>query len=270
MIAVALGGLLACSCTDREDEFLYQDLGTKKVVVSPNNTENPYDWVGVKHNIHLDEISSILFEEYDNPNNLELSIVTSLTKEHLSELYDNTLVEPIINNGLYRCETEAELSEVLKNDIFSNTSEAYINSILSSIENLKNDSYMSYKAYISEMESRIVTDNKIQEVEKVVLLSFTSTLRHSIYYWYEPETSAKVKCKWLKIALADGKGALASGAQGAAIGAIAGTGGAVIGASTGALIGAVAASIEKAEQLDSIKEPVDDKPIEEPKPEIQN
>ena len=57
---------------------------------------------------------------------------------------------------------------------------------------------------------------------------------------------------------------------GAAIGAIAGTGGAVIGASTGALIGAVAASIEKAEQLDSIKEPVDDKPIEEPKPEIQN
>lgn len=270
MIAVALGGLLACSCTDREDEFLYQDLGTKKVVVSPNNTENPYDWVGVKHNIHLDEISNILFEEYDNPNNLELSIVTSLTKEHLSELYDNTLVEPIINNGLYRCETEAELSEVLKNDIFSNTSEAYINSILSSIEKLKNDSYMSYKAYISEMESRIVTDNKIQEVEKVVLLSFTSTLRHSIYYWYEPETSAKVKCKWLKIALADGKGALASGAQGAAIGAIAGTGGAVIGASTGALIGAVAASIEKAEQLDSIKEPVDDKPIEEPKPEIQN
>ena len=129
---------------------------------------------------------------------------------------------------------------------------------------------MSYKSYISEMESKIVSDNKMKETEKVVLLSFTSTLRHSIYYWYEPETSTKVKCKWLKIALADGKGALAGGSQGAAIGAIAGPEGAVVGASAGAVIGAVAASIEKAEQLDSVKEPEKDKPIEEPKPELNN
>ena len=129
---------------------------------------------------------------------------------------------------------------------------------------MENTGYEPYYDTICNFEKNIISNsNTISQEEKQILLSFTSVLRHSLYYWYEENPSAKVSEKW-QIAVADAKGALTGGLQGVGIGKeVGGTVGASIGAGVGAVIGAVEASIEKAAELDKIKQKEKDKENQE-------
>lgn len=244
--------ILFISCNEDNDVY---DKNTiqKKAIVSPNNTNNPYDSIGANHNFHLNNIFSFLYDQYTNPNIIHTDTILLITNNYLLSKYNHTITNEIFNTKIYRCETNQELANKMNAFGFSPKASTYVFALLDTIELISSNSYKNYKNIICYTENNIINDVDINERDKAILLSFTSVLRHSIYYWYE-ESGAKV-AKWLRIALADAKGALTGAGVGAALGSSIPGVGTVGGAITGGAIGATEASVEKAAELDKIEKP---------------
>lgn len=254
------------SCT--EDEYSVEnssELGYNyKTTVSPNNNLNPNDSIGVLHNIHLDSIISILCENYTNPDAIHQDTLNRIVRDYFLNIYDKDIVEAVFDEKTYRIDDNKSIDAILTEAKFSEETKKEIFSLLEIINSMENTGYEPYYDTICNVERNIISNSStISQEEKQIILSFTSVLRHSLYYWYEESTAVKVSERW-QIAVADAKGALSGGAQGAGIGSVSGNVvGASIGAGVGAVIGAVAASIEKAAELERIKEKEKDKENQE-------
>ncbi len=268
LIAVcAMLGFQFVSCNDDNDELLNNNLNggilNSKVATSPCNSLNPYDSVGILHNQHLTNVFDDLYSLYQDPNILEVDTINSYAREYLSSKYNEVFISDIVDTRIYRCNTDEELLSTMVNLGFSNAAISVVNSTVSTIENITNNSYRDYYNAIYNIEKNVISRTDLSQSEKEIILCFTSVYRHSIYYWYEgKDASSKAKVpKWLQVAAADGKGALAGAGTGAAAGAVVGGApGAAAGAIAGGVVGAAAASIEKAAELDKIKKPENEKP----------
>ena len=265
LLAIFAGAFMS-SCT--EDEYSMEN-GSEieysyKTTMSPVNRLNPNDSIGVLHNIHLDSIISLLCDNYADADAIHQDTLNRIVRDYFFNIYDKDIVVEVFDEKTYRVEDNKTIDTILTGAKFSEETKKGIFSLLEIVNTMENTGYEPYYDTICNFEKNIISNsNTISQEEKQILLSFTSVLRHSLYYWYEENPSAKVSEKW-QIAVADAKGALTGGLQGVGIGKeVGGTVGASIGAGVGAVIGAVEASIEKAAELDKIKQKEKDKENQE-------
>ena len=209
---------------------------SKSEMINPNNSGNKLDSIGINHNIHLDDVLSIINQNYIYPNNLSSDDALGIYQDYL------------LNKG-YSIEEIDYAFQIIKDGYSLPTNvEEYINSLQDSISVIPNESYGNYKDLVIRYENRIMADTSLSDIEEGSLLAFTSVLRHSMYFWYE--SPSKALPNWLKIAGADATGAAVGMAGGASLGW---TGSIIIG-----VIGAVGKSLEKAEELEKLEKPTTD------------
>ena len=116
---------------------------------------------------------------------------------------------------------------------------------------MENKGYSPYYEVICKVEEDILSNQSFTTTEEQILLSFTSVLRHSLYYWYEPISLAKSTPDWASIALADARGAIKGAKAGLRVGSAVGHPAA--GTAVGAVAGAALKSAKKAHKTNKIK-----------------
>lgn len=209
---------------------------SKTETIQPNNPNNPLESIGINHNIHLNDVLSIISCNYIYPNGLS-------PEDALDVYYD------YLNNMGYTKESMDFAFEIIENGYsLPNNVNHYIESLLDSISIIPNVSYNNYKHLVFRYEDRIMADATLNDIEEGALLAYTSVLRHSMYFWYE--VPSKAIPNWLQIVGADAAGA----ATGFASCADDNLGMAIV---CGILVGA-GKSIEKAGELKEIEKPTTD------------
>ncbi len=265
LLAIFAGAFMS-SCT--EDEYSVEnssELGCNyKTTVSPNNNLNPNDSIGVLHNIHLDSIISILCENYTNPDAIHQDTLNRIVRDYFLNIYDKDIVEAVFDDESNTLDDEKSLDLVLTELNFSEDAKEIVFSLFNRVEEMENNGYMPYYDTICNVERNIISNKSFTATETQILLSFTSVLRHSLYYWYEENTLAKSTPDWILIAGADAAGALTGAKTGAEVGMILGqAAGATIGTAVGAVAGAAGASATMALELRKLKEKGKDKENQE-------
>lgn len=253
LLAIFAGAFM-CSCT--EDEYSVEngsELGyTYKTTLSPNNNVNPNDSVGVLHNIHLDSIISILGENYSDPDAIHQDTLHQVVENYFLNIYDEDIVEEIFKEESSALNEETSLELVLKELDFSEDAKEIVFSLFKTVEEMENIGYEPYYDTICNVERNIISNRSFTATETQILLSFTSVLRHSLYYWYEEPTLAKSDVDWALIAGADAGGALKGAKTGLRVGSAVGH--SAVGAGVGAAVGATYKSVKMARKLKKINE----------------
>lgn len=225
----------------------------------PHNSNNIYDDIGSKHNSLLDDCrnKTLLFIR-NNPDSI-------LNLEKSIEISNSILLENDYDTTGYASLTRMILSDTSK--LFSNTIEnlslspfsyTILTNLIEELDSLAmsgNKEYVNYKSIVVNYEDLIIKDSTLTDVEKFTLLSSTSIMRHSLYYWSNNESycslmTAKAKVpKWIRavaMAVCDVAGGIAGGVVGAVSGGSAG-------AVDGAIKGAVTASNGVSTLIDNIE-----------------
>lgn len=243
-ILFAVGAVLTCTilfvaCNkENAEKSNINDLSSpmKSEMTQPNNPVNPLDNIGINHNIHLNDVLSIINTRYIEPNSLSSDDVLGIYREYL------------INNGYAENDIDFAFEIIKEGCSIPGKVEQYMESLQDSISIIPNESYDNYKNLVMRYENRIMADATLNDVEEGALLAFTSVYRHSLYYWYE--APSKALPNWVKIAAAD--------AAGAAEGFV---GGVTVHWALGVVCGVVMGvdkSIEKAEKLKDSEKPTTD------------
>lgn len=187
-----------------------------------SNPANPYDYFGVQH---FNGVNALLkdFQVYPTiPEILEKS--ATIFCETKSENYENILTEEqirqIYNDAINKFSfcSDLELSQELRDEL--TTLSKVINDIC---ENPEEYSYEYLKSQIIDYEATVIENHNLTEKTKEVILSSTSTVRHSALQWEDvifdpnfngPEPNGatvgikKLKWwQWLVVAAADAGGA---------------------------------------------------------------
>lgn len=243
-ILFAVGVVLTCTilfvaCNkENAEKSNINDLSSpmKSEMTQPNNPVNPLDIIGIKHNIHLNDVLLIINSRYIEPNGLSSDDVLGMYREYL------------INNGYAENDIDSAFEIIKEGCSIPGKVEQYMESLQDSISIIPNESYDNYKNLVMRYENRIMADATLSDVEEGALLAFTSVYRHSLYYWYE--APSKTTPKWLQIVFADAAGAVEGfsglGRSSSALGII------------GGIIVGVNKSVEKAEKLKDSEKPTTD------------
>ncbi len=252
LLAIFAGAFMS-SCT--EDEYSVEnslELGCNyKTTVSPNNNVNPNDSVGVLHNIHLDSIISILGENYSDPDAIHQDTLHQVVENYFLNIYDKDIVEAVFDDESNTLDDETSLELVLKELDFSEDAKEIVFSLFKTVEEMENIGYEPYYDTICNVERNIISNRSFAATETQILLSFTSVLRHSLYYWYEPISLAKSTPDWASIAVADARGAIKGAKAGLRVGSAVGH--PAVGTAVGAVAGAALKSAVKAHKTNKIK-----------------
>lgn len=270
VILLLIGLVTLGSCSDNEfnEQSSKINATSFKSLSVPGNNANPYDSVGILHNAYCDLITIDLFDNYTNPNTLEVEEFYDFVKNDIVNrgiVYDPymdtimplSMINNIVNSNNY-------CIDVIQNSEVSDTVKTIILDMFENIIALSSNTYSDYKSLICEVETNVLS-SMLSEKEKAIILSSTSVARYSLYYWYNNYSSgSKEAPRWLQISLADIAGAcngsLTGGAAGAgigvAVGGIPGAGtGVVVGGAIGAVGGAIIASLAKADAYDVLHKP---------------
>lgn len=222
IVAIAiLSASFFFSCSDREDSYTQKEINESSFSKSHSEASfdlNPFDDVGYLHNIFVSEIYPTI------PYGVKTEDVLDICSNYFFDNgYDTTnmrsIVYSIINNidnfyfGNINELNIAEGSKDLLKKLFIDFASMVVN------QNITD--YSVYKEFITNFERDIITDKIfIAENDKAVVLSTTSTLRYSLYYWINNNdyNNSKKAPGWLKALVIVGADAL-GGAIGTAIGA---------------------------------------------------
>ena len=221
-------GIFSCS----EDENNGEEVNViTKSSATPENNDNPYDYIGALHN---EKVHKIMNEAL-----LKYFTINTITK---SEMYQITR-DVLVKDSLFSSE-EAFLREVpqaLLEDILSDAQNLCINKIsnMGISEDVANqiaamfnafeikaetsDSYADFKKIVTDMETSITSSNTLNRNDKITLLKATSIARYSLYYWFSFEDlmfkSKRPVWKYITVACADILGGVLTGNVGTAISA---------------------------------------------------
>lgn len=254
------------SCT--EDEYSMEN-GSEieysyKTTMSPVNRLNPNDSIGVLHNIHLDSIISLLCDNYADADAIHPDTLHQFVENYFLNIYDIDIIKEVFKDTDNTLNDNQSIDSVLTELKFSEDAKEIVFSLLKTIEGMENKGYSPYYEVICKVEEDILSNQSFTTAEEQILLSFTSVLRHSLYYWYEPISLAKSTPNWILIAGADAAGALSGALSGAELGTKLGQAmGATIGTAVGAIAGAAGASATMALELKKLKEKNKDKENQE-------
>lgn len=180
-------GLTLSNCTD--EELFYEDKSPPLFENRIENTENqkpfnysnPYESMGVLHN----EVLSQYMELEIPPQELETIAlrVQLLMNQHQGAFgifqaswIDLSAIEAILENP------ETSLEDILSN---SNLSSGAKNSLYDFIDTLllmSDEEFSEIFAFITAYESDVINHVNLTAMEKEVILTVTSIVRHSIYF----------------------------------------------------------------------------------------
>lgn len=227
------------------------------------NLRNPYDSVGIHHNLYLSDVFTQMYNSGLRPNDLAFDESFSYINNYIVQR--RILYPQYVDRILTRQDCRAILDNqnefylgIIRNTNISTHAKDYLVRLFNDVRNTSDTNYYTYKDVVCRAESRIIADTTLNEVEKSILLSSTSVFRHSLYYWFD-NTEVAALPDWLVIAGADAAAALAGAAEGATtgagIGAVVGNAGtgAAVGAIIGGIAGAIQGSANKAIELDSAR-----------------
>lgn len=153
------------------------------IEVSPNNTSNSIDSVGILHNIFL-----IYGETQNIPND-------STHMEDWVEAINTSSVQNGGNGDITLQETLDSLQsftlygiypKIDTNSVIGSNINTLRNTVLGRFNN-GNSTYTIIKADIVAWESSVSANNLFTQEEKNELLTFSSILRHSIHFWSEKQ-----------------------------------------------------------------------------------
>jgi len=185
---LAIIGLSACNKNKQDEnvpEKLRPHLSTTLIgrsqnfSLDPNNKANPYDSVGLLHNIILDSLRKYVLQFDDTSRGGKTAYLNSFLKRtrvidfrpsYYPELEQKicTDYKSVLLNGSFTAQTKATLERMVD--------------ILQNVEST--NEFESYARKIKTIEKEIVEGN-LEAKEKKYLLTVSSVLRHSGYYWME-------------------------------------------------------------------------------------
>lgn len=269
---MTIGSISFVSCNkENNDDVSRNHSGSmeKTDAVSPRNANNPYDTIGALHNIMMDECRGKMQSYYMANGSWSIaasdSIATVILADHgfyVPGYNLNFITSLFADSASYYTDYAVALGA-------TNYEEENIINIINITRELffANEPYSQIKERIVNEEALVLSNQGLTNDEKFVILSTTSVLRHSLYYWLtydgfdrgmslsakedNPPQNSNSGRGW-RIALADVGGALAGVLTGASTGATIGTAvgnpvaGAAVGAAVGAIGGAVKSSCDKA------------------------
>lgn len=252
LLAIFAGAFMS-SCT--EDEYSMEN-GSEieysyKTTMSPVNRLNPNDSIGVLHNIHLDSIISLLCDNYADANAIHPDTLHQFVENYFLNIYDRDIIKEVFKDTDNTLNDNQSIDSVLTELKFSEDAKEIVFSLLKTIEGMENKGYSPYYEVICKVEEDILSNQSFTTTEEQILLSFTSVLRHSLYYWYEPISLAKSTPDWASIALADARGAIKGAKAGLRVGSAVGH--PAVGTAVGAVAGAALKSAKKAHKTNKIK-----------------
>jgi|GEM_PF-3143640 len=182
-LLVSFAVLLSIGCSNKQENSLETsqtpNILAKTITCSPGNDNNSNDAVGAMHNACLDA-SSVYFD--DNPFNIDL--ICNTIEE---EMYNNYGFSISISSSDVDELSAAAIEDGISTFIDTTTEDGVImNSIwktLSSPTYQEGNSYCDAKSYILSIEGDVMENSNLSTEERNNVLVFTSTLRHSLYYW---------------------------------------------------------------------------------------
>jgi hypothetical protein len=209
VFAVALG-VLIYSCTKENDDnnvigkdeksnSIVQDLNTifnniknnnslSKLNVIVENEENPFDNVGVDHNIALAHLMAQNYTDSTFCNSLsemerEFEVEVNYNCQEVLSIIEDGKIKTFDSLGNYKTDL---LDELLKDDKISENEYSIVNTTVESVfasNNLNEKIELLKVAEEYTMNSQILT-----EVEKFRILSTFAVYRYSSYYWEIEQT----------------------------------------------------------------------------------
>lgn len=240
---------LATSCNQNEQLIPVESNPVSTVkTISPTNTDNPFDEVGVIHNqgvayfmknyagkkMTVSEIVSVtdkyLLSNTSFTKNMRIGAENATFSTNSDKISD-VLADK--DNNFKNVVSKAECSDYAKtklSTLFSIT--------LSEKENESAD-YNLLHSKIIAFEKDILEDKKLSEEDRKLVLMSTSISRHSLYFWYTsiPKSAngriARKWWEWVLVGVADAAGGVAGAAVGSGVASAAGAVAGAVGASSG-------------------------------------
>lgn len=201
-VLLLLGFIMLSSCNDEytDDKKVNNNTVVLKTLSTPENPENPYDSVGYWHNIFADQI----YPQLTSGSEIDESINISCDYFY-SQGYDTTHIYSIVHS------VNNNMGNFYFNNIeslnISNESKSLLRSLLVDFAAMLVDEniteYEVYKAFIIDYEeTQVINNSNITTNDKAIILSTTSILRYSLYYWMNNNgfiTQSKATPGWLKV-----------------------------------------------------------------------
>jgi hypothetical protein len=211
------------------------NLMSRSGVNSPENNLNPYDEVGVKHNIVISSVmantSLRTTDDYIN-----YARITSYNlfgwNETSAPSPTNLQIKNVIND------VDHNFNNVINNSNFSTIGKQKLSDfvhIMLTANSNPNSNYNDLKSQLILFETDLNRDSQISSAEKQNILQVVSVARHSSYFWYinmlETQDYNKNVAingipkkrwwKWIVIATADALGGVAGAVVGSTTGIVA-------------------------------------------------
>ena len=291
VLSIIIIALMVVSCEkDKERKIINQgNLKDMPTQTMPRNSLNPFDSVGIVHNNMMSLCSTGISAYCASHDSLNIVSVDSIARNILfSNNYDTSLYT------LEDFKTMFEGAGASFNSFFTNLDVNSVQSWL--LKNMmdglseivkKDGSYGDIYDYLVDYESEILANNKIEDLDKEIVLIAASVLRHSTYYWitgrphvHGMPSSKQDDVSFWTIVASDFAGAVNGACLGAATGSAAGTviqpgAGTTVGATLGGIIGGIVggvvashdAVVSEEQQVIDIKLP---EPIDLDPPSIDN
>jgi len=213
---------------------------SKSISASPYNENNPYDSIGIIHNIILSKVmdnanSSYTISDYYNSTKVQLDLYypEQIPKDFFTESDVLSILDDR-DNYYSNVVNDLDLDNVVKEEL---------SNILNIIKNFGEgniDDYNYLKEEIISYENSIINNTTINSENKQYILSFSSIARHSSYFWVmdaPPTQTVLGKNRWWKFIVVIGADVIGA-AGGAALGSVGG----VVGTGVGVMVGTTLAS----------------------------
>lgn len=193
--AVFLWLTAAVSCLDNSDDLsLYNNesnnppanIEMKENFISPENSLNPYDSVGISHNELLQDfldssaVPEDIREVIELVNSLDV-FDSAIDLNSFSSISELNLIQQILDSP------EQEFNQILTASLLSNQAKDSILSLLTYLDSHSTDPYQSLHLHIVDFEDQIINDNLPDTYDKKTVLCFTSFVRHNLYFCKKKE-----------------------------------------------------------------------------------
>jgi hypothetical protein len=177
---------------NKQKPEVLQQSGDKSAAANPAaNPDNPYDYIGVIHNVLLDSLRKYKERSRDTTHAGTVNYLRAYFKKEGS-----TTVPPVMDKPTGIRIIQDYHPYMLRPE-FSKETNAFTRSLMATLDGITGtENYGAYKASIVRTELQIM-DSPISPLEKKYLLVTASVLRHSGHHWMKVFSSGLVQKKGL-------------------------------------------------------------------------
>lgn len=148
-----------------------------KTGINPENPANPFDSVGIKHNIYLESF----WDNFSDPVSITdaISKINTLTGAGGAKLLVNAPLQQKIQDILD--DPADEFQDALQQTLSSSAAQQDLNDFNNYVEINKHQEFPVLYSFITDFEDEVLNGTIYSTEDKRILLSFTSFIRHGIF-----------------------------------------------------------------------------------------